>query len=107
MKENNKVNIKQIIKEELENILREEELEEINVVSHDPLSLIEKKCDELDGLEDRARALADVINNGHPVYAASDAKRIAEKINRISNEIRGLIVKQKNQQRSRDYRRNK
>jgi predicted amino acid dehydrogenase len=98
------MNIKQIIKEELENILREEELEEINVVSHDALSRIEKKCDELDTVEDLAQGAEDMIHKGSR-WSAPAVRRIAEEINRISNEIRGLLVKHKNQSRSRDYRR--
>ena len=81
------MNIKQIIKEELENILREEELEEITIVPpDDDLSKIGKKCDELDRLEDLAFDAADKLKNGEPDVAVV-VKRIAERINVISNEI--------------------
>ena len=102
------MNIKQIIKEELENILREEELEEITVVPpDDDLSKIDKKCDELDRLEDLAFDAADKLKNGEPDVAVV-VKRIAQ-INVISNEIRVLVGRHRNQmtnnQRAQDYRR--
>ena len=103
------MNIKQIIKEELENILREEELEEITIVPQDDdLSKIGKKCDELDRLEDLAFDAADKLKNGEPDVAVV-VKRIAERINVISNEIRVLVGRHRNRMRqsgrARDYRR--